>query len=650
MTNENEKILEKGTEEKKPINNTIKKTNNNKIKKNNYNAKKNVNNQSGENTKNQNTNKNPNNNDVNKKSRIIGAQKSQETKNQNANQKAVWQSRAGRGGKKKGKKLRIIPLGGLGEVGKNMTVIEYGSEIIVVDGGLMFPEDELLGIDLVIPDYTYLLQNKDKIKGFLITHGHEDHIGAMPYVLKDMDVPVYGSRLTLGLLKGKLQEQRINANLIEVTARQKISIGPFIIEFIRISHSIPDAFALAIHSPVGTIVIVSDFKMDMSPIDNELMDFGSFSRLGEKGVLLLLSDSTNVENEGFTPSERRVGESFDKILANAKGRVIITSFASNVHRIQQAIWSAEKNNRKVAIVGRGMQNVSKIANELGYLMIPKQLQIDIDDIGRYDAEEIMILTTGSQGEPLSGLTRMSQGEHRQVQIIPGDTVVVSASPIPGNERVISRTIDNLFRLGAHVIHERREGIHVSGHASREELKVLLNIVKPKFFMPIHGEYRMLVKHARLAQELGIPEKNTFIMENGNVLEVGRNEAYISGTVPSGRILIDGLGVGDVGNIVLKDRKLLSEGGIFIINIVVNKNNGKITLGPEIFSRGFIFEKEYEHIIEEAREKIISICARNEEQGKIDWNAARNQLRNNLGRFLFDQTGRRPIVLPIITEV
>jgi len=554
------------------------------------------------------------------------------------------------GTKSKETTLKIIPLGGMGEIGKNMTAIQYGNNIIVIDGGVMFPEDELLGIDMVMPDYTYLKDNKDILRAFLLTHGHEDHIGAMPYILKDLNMPVYSFRLTLGLLQGKLTEHKIKADLREVSPRQKVKIGPFEVEFIRVSHSIPDSMALAIHTPVGTILSVSDFKMDMSPIDGQLMDFGLLARLGEEGVLLLMMDSTNVEREGFTPSEKTVGDVLDGIFFEAKGRIILTSFASNIHRIQQALWSAQKSRRKVAVLGRSMQNVFAIATELGYLSIPENIIISIEEANNLPADQVLILTTGSQGEPLSGLTRMSTGAHKQVHIMPGDLVVISATPIPGNERLVGRTIDNLFRQGASVIHERSEGIHVSGHASKEELKMLFNIVKPKFFLPMHGEYRMLYKNALLAQEVGIPQENTFVIENGQVLEVSRRRCHVNGSVPCGRILIDGLGVGDVGNTVLKERKLLSEGGIIIVNIVLSsKKPGKILYGPEIFSRGFIFEKEYEHIIDEARKKVASICTK-EILSEGDLNVARAQIRSSLSRFLVDRTGRRPIVLPVLTEV
>ena len=547
-------------------------------------------------------------------------------------------------------KLKVIPLGGLGEVGKNMTIIQYGEQMIVVDCGVMFPSDELYGIDMVIPDYSYLVENKDKVLAYILSHGHEDHIGAMPYVLRDVEAPVYSSALALGLLKGKLDEHKVKARLNTVKARQTINIGPFKIEFIHVTHSIPDAFALAVHTPVGVILIASDFKFDLSPIDNELTDFGRLSSLGEKGVLLLMSDSTNVEKKGFTPSEKTVGETFHNIFRNAEGRIFVTSFASNVHRVQQAIWAAAQYGRKVAVTGRGMQNMTAIATELGYLDLPKDLYIDIDKVNSLPANKVCIITTGSQGEPLAGLTRMANGEHRQVQIRDGDTVILSASPIPGNERMVGRNIDNLLRLGAIVIHESGDNVHVSGHASREELKMMLTMTKPKFFMPIHGEYRMLVKHARLAQSLGIPEQNTFVLENGQVLEIGRNRGRVISSVPSGRVLIDGLGVGDVGNTVLKERRILSESGILLVHLVfTKKNGGKILLGPEIFSRGFIFEKEYEHIIDEIKEKVAGLCT---EQKLADGNTHDlvNQVRSTLARFLVERTGRRPVILPIITEV
>ena len=549
-------------------------------------------------------------------------------------------------------KLRVIPLGGLGEVGKNMMLIEYGDDIIVVDGGLSFPEEGMYGIDLVIPDHSYLIENKDKVRAYLLTHGHEDHIGGMPYILPNAPAPVYGLPLTLGLLQGKLNEHRLTAEMHAVAPREELTIGHFRVEFIRVTHSIPDSMGLAVHTPVGTILIISDFKMDMSPIDGKLMDFGRISALGEKGVLLLMSDSTNVEREGFSDSERSVGYNLDKIFFNAKGRIILTSFASHVHRVQQAIWAAHRTGRKVAVCGRGMQNMVNVAARMGYLEIPDKTLIDVEDIGSYPANRVVIITTGSQGEPLSGLTRMASGEHKQVQIMAGDTVVISATPIPGNERTVARTVDNLFRLGANVIHERSQGIHVSGHACREELKVLLNMVQPRFFMPIHGEYRMLYKHALLAQSIGMQPENTIVMENGQVLELARRSYRVNSTVPAGRILIDGLGVGDVGSSVLRERRQLSEAGVIVINMVYTKAKGKtpkILCEPEIYTRGFIFEKDYEHIIVEIKEKVTAICTEERlRDGSL--HDLRNLVRSAVGKMVLERTGRRPVIMAALNEV
>lgn len=549
-------------------------------------------------------------------------------------------------------KLSIIPLGGLGEVGKNMTAFKYDNQIIVIDGGLAFPEDELLGIDLVIPDYTYLLENRDMVKGFFITHAHEDHIGALPYILKDLNVPVYGSRLTLGILQGKLKEHRLgDVKLREVNPRQTVTVGCFKIEFIRVTHSIPDSFAIAIHTPIGVVLHISDFKIDMSPVDGQYMDLGRIATFGEQGVLLLLADSTNVEKEGYTASETTVGDRLNKLFQNVDGRIILTTFASNIHRIQQAVWAAEKTNRKVAIVGRGMQNIGTVATELGYLHVPDGMMIDISEVNNYPDRNILILTTGSQGEPLSGLSRMATGEHRQVQIMEGDTVIISATPIPGNEKGVARTIDNLTRLGANVIYGRDQKIHVSGHASQEELKIILNMVKPKFFLPVHGEYRMLEQHAKLAHaSLDMPMENCFVMENGQVLEIDQKHGKINGRVQAGRILIDGLGVGDVGSAVLKDRKQLSQDGIVILIIKINGQTGKMVGSPDMISRGFIFVKEHERLMEEARAKIGTIMSKFEGEGTFDFVGCKNNLRNNLGKFFFDRIQRRPIVEPIIIRL
>ncbi len=549
-------------------------------------------------------------------------------------------------------KLRIIPLGGLGEVGKNMMLIQYGADILVVDGGLSFPDGDMYGVDLVIPDYSYLIENKENVRAFVLTHGHEDHIGAMPYILNDVEAPVYGAALTLGLLQGKLDEHQVRADLRVVSDRQEIQIGPFKIEFIRLTHSIPDTMGVAIHTPVGTLLFISDFKMDMSPIDGKLMDFGRISAFGEKGVLLLMSDSTNAEVDGFTSSERTVGAKLEKLFMDTDGRIILTSFASHVHRIQQAIWAAQRNGRKVAVCGRGMQNMVNVAGGLGYLEFPDNCLIDIDRINDYPDSKVCIITTGSQGEILSGLSRMASGEHRQVQIRPGDTVIISATPIPGNELTVSRLVDNLFRHGARVIYERSRGIHVSGHANREELKVLLNLVKPRFFLPVHGEYRMLFKHAQLAQEVGMSPYDTIVLENGQILEMNRRKYRINGTVPSGRVFVDGLGVGDVGASVLRERRQLSEGGVIVVSMVYSKNKGaepKILLGPEITTRGFIFEKEYEHIIGEMKDRVEAL-ATPERLANGNLHDLRNQIRSMLNRFVMERTRRRPVIVTVIDEI
>jgi len=550
------------------------------------------------------------------------------------------------------KKLSLIPLGGLGEIGKNMMAVRYDKEIMVIDAGLSFPEEELLGIDIVIPDITFLIENKDMIKGIVLTHGHEDHIGALPYVLKEINVPVYGTRLTLGLVQEKLKENNIgNVKLMTVHPKDKIKLGKhFNVEFFKVSHSIPDAVGLAVHTPVGTILHAADFKFDQTPVDGEVTDFATIAEYGKKGVLVLLSDSTNVERPGYTPSERAVGESFDEIFRNATGRIIVASFASNVHRIQQVINAAYKYNRKVAIVGRSMVNVATIAQETGYLTIPENVLLSIDEIFSYPSERITILTTGSQGEPMSALTRMAMSDHRRVKITPGDTVIISAHPIPGNEKLVAKTINQLFYLGAEVIHESESSIHVSGHASQEELKLMINLVKPKFFVPVHGEYRHLVKHAKLASQLGIPKGNIFVAENGQVLEFNAKKGAINGRVTSGRVLIDGLGVGDVGNIVLRDRKQLSQDGIFIIVVTIDKEANLVVAGPDVISRGFVYVRESEKLMEESREKVKIVLDNCFEKGITDWSTIKSQIRDTLGKYLYEKTKRRPMLIPIIMEV
>ena len=548
-------------------------------------------------------------------------------------------------------KLQIIPLGGLGEIGKNMTVIRVDDEILLIDSGLMFPDEDMLGIDLVIPDISYLLENRDMVKAIVLTHGHEDHIGALPYVLKQLNVPGYGTRLTLGILEGRLKENNVDSsNLHPVMQGDIINVGCFSVGFIRVNHSIPDAVGLSIKTPVGMIVHTGDFKLDYTPIDGKMTDFRRFSDLGNKGVLVMMADSTNAEREGHTPSESTVGAAFDKAFHNAKQRIIIATFSSNVHRIQQVINTACRYKRKVAVLGRSMVNVVNISLELGYINAPEGTIIDIDEINNYPMSQVVIITTGSQGEPMSALTRMAMSDHRKVGIVPGDTIIISATPIPGNEKLVSKTIDNLLKQGANVIYGRSNGIHVSGHASQEELKLMHNLVRPKFFIPVHGEYRMLVRHAKLAQELGMPKENIFIGENGQIMEFTRDKGTVAGKVTSGKVLVDGLGVGDVGNIVLRDRRQLSQDGILIIVVTMEKSTGRVVAGPDIVSRGFVYVRESEALMEEAREKVKLALDKCEEGKVTEWAAIKSNVRDALGRYLFDKTRRRPMILPIIMEI
>lgn len=548
-------------------------------------------------------------------------------------------------------KLQIIPLGGLGEIGKNMTVIRVDDEILVIDAGLMFPDEDMLGIDLVIPDISYLIENKDKIKAIVLTHGHEDHIGALPYVLKKINVPVYGTRLTLGILEGRLKENGVDSsNLHSVMQGDIINVGCFSVGFIRVNHSIPDAVGLSIKTPVGMIVHTGDFKLDYTPIDGKMTDFRRFSDLGNRGVLVLMADSTNSEREGHTPSERTVGAAFDRAFHNARGRIIVATFSSNVHRIQQVIDTAVRYKRHVAVLGRSMVNVVNISLELGYITAPEGTIVDIDEIHNYRMEQMVIITTGSQGEPMSALTRMSMSDHRKVGIVPGDTVIISATPIPGNEKLVSKTIDNLMKLGANVIYGRNQGIHVSGHASREELKLMHNLVRPKFFIPVHGEYHHLVQHARLARELGMPKENIFISENGQILEFTRDKGQVAGKVTAGMVMVDGLGVGDVGNIVLRDRRQLSQDGILIVIVTMNKQTHRVVSGPDIVSRGFVYVRESEALMDEATARVQQALDRCEDEKVKEWAAIKSNVRDALGRYLFEKTRRRPMILPIIMEV
>jgi ribonuclease J len=551
------------------------------------------------------------------------------------------------------KKLKIIPLGGLGEIGKNMTVFEYGEDLLIVDCGLAFPEEEMLGIDLVIPDISYLQKNKDKVRGVVLTHGHEDHIGGIPYLLKEMKVPIYGSRLTLGLLKNKFEEHGLNGCSISlhiVEAGERIKLGKFEVEFIRSNHSIPDPMALAIHTPLGVVVHTSDFKVDYTPIRGEPIDLARFAELGKKGVLLLLADSTNAEREGYTMSERTVGGALDGIFSKARGRILVATFSSNVHRVQQVVDAAVKHERKVSICGRSMVNVVNVAIELGYLNVPEGIMIDIETIHKYPENRITIITTGSQGEPMSALSRMSSSEHKQVEIIPGDLVIISATPIPGNEKLVSKVINELFRKGAEVIYEYLADIHVSGHACQEELKLIHSLVKPQFFMPVHGEFKHLKQHAKIAHQLGMPMDRIFISEIGRVLELSSDSAKFNGTVPSGNVLVDGLGVGDVGNVVLRDRRLLSQDGIIIVVLTLDSVTGNLVSGPDIVSRGFVYVRESENLMEEARLVVRDAILEQEGRKKSDWNQKKNIIKDVLKDHVYRKTRRRPVILPIIMEV
>lgn len=549
-------------------------------------------------------------------------------------------------------KIQIIPLGGLGEIGKNMTVIEYGNDMVLVDAGLAFPDDDMYGIDFVLPDFSYVLENRDKLVAILLTHGHEDHIGALPYLLKQVSVPVYGTRLTMGLVQGKIAEHgfTLHSHSRVVKTGEVIQLGSLSAEYVRISHSIPDAASIAIRTPLGTIFHTGDFKLDQTPVDGNPPDFARLAEIGDEGVLALLSDSTNAERPGFTGSETTVGRNLDAVIAAAKQRVLVASFASNVHRVQQVLNAAYKNGRKLAVVGRSMENVVAISQDLGYLQVPEGSIIDIDDLHRYPANQVVVMTTGSQGEPMSALTRMSTSEHKKVEIVAGDTVVFAATPIPGNEKAVSRTVNNLYRRGADVIYSSNYGVHVSGHAAQEELKLMLNLIRPKYFIPVHGEYRHLVHHAQLAHSLRIPRENTFILDNGSVLEITNNGISAAGRVTAGKVLVDGLGVGDVGNIVLRDRKQLAQDGVIIVVVGIDRDSNEVVAGPDLVSRGFVYVREADGLMDEAKVKIRETLLKCEEKKLTDWAVIKQSVRDVLGRYLFERTRRRPMILPIIMEV
>jgi ribonuclease J len=549
-------------------------------------------------------------------------------------------------------RIKIIPLGGINEIGKNLTVIEYKEEIIVIDCGLIFPDEEMFGIDIVIPDVSYLTKNVEKVKGIFLTHGHEDHIGALPYVLKELNVPVYGTKLTLGIVETKLKEHGLLSvvDLKRVNPKDIIKLDNISIEFIKTNHSIADSVAIAIHTPVGVILHTGDFKIDYTPIDGDVADLSRFAELGRKGVLLMMADSTNVERPGYTMSESTVGETFESIFANAKGRVIVATFASNIHRIQQIITASSKYGRKVSVSGRSMENIVAVATELGYLQFEKDTMIGIDAINKYPNDKITIITTGSQGEPMSALTRMATSEHKKVNIVDGDMVIISATPIPGNEKLVSRVVNQLFKKGAEVIYEALADVHVSGHACQEELKLMHTLVKPKFFIPVHGEYRHLKQHSELAVRLGMSPSNIILTNNGEVVEITRDSIRKNGTVVSGQVFVDGLGVGDVGNIVLRDRKHLSQDGILTVVVTIEKESGSVIAGPDIISRGFVYVRESEDLMEQARIVVKDALHDCEEKHITDWATMKSSIKDSLRVFLYEKTKRKPMILPIIMEI
>ena len=548
--------------------------------------------------------------------------------------------------------LKIIPLGGLEEIGNNMTVFEYDNDIIVVDCGLEFPTDDMLGVDLVIPDVTYLERNIDRIKGLVITHGHEDHIGAIPYTLKKINIPIYATRLTMGLIENKLEEHKLlnGADLHVVEAGRTITLGKFKIEFIRSCHSIPDSVMLAITTPAGVVVHTGDFKIDYTPINSEAIDLGRIAEIGNNGVLALLSDSTNSERKGYTMSESTVGVVFKRLFLNCSKRIVVATFASNVHRIQQIVEAASENGRKIAICGRSMINTIEKAMELGYMDAPKNIFVDIDTIGNYPDDKLVIVTTGSQGETMSALTRMAAGEHKKVVITPNDLVIISATPIPGNEKSVGKVINDLMQIGAEVVYSSLEDIHVSGHACQEEQKLILALTRPKYFLPVHGEYRQLMAHMETAKRMGIPEENIFISRNGRVLELNEREAKLTGTIPAGKILVDGLGVGDVGNIVLRDRQHLAEDGLIVIVMTMDTSTGEIVAGPDVISRGFVFVRDSENLMDDIKRVIRQEVQIMESQGVTDWQTIKSTLKDHIRDYIFQKTKRNPMLIPIIMAV
>lgn len=551
------------------------------------------------------------------------------------------------------KPIKVSFLGGLNEVGKNMTLFEYGEDMFLVDCGLAFPDQDMLGVDLVLPDFTYVERNADRIRGIVITHGHEDHIGGLPYLLKVLNVPVYGTKLTVGLIQGKLREHGLlnSASLNVINPGDVITLGGFTVEAIHVNHSIPDALGLAIRCEGGTIVHTGDFKIDTTPIDGGMMDLGRLAEIGQEGVLCLMSDSTNAERPGFTESERKVGESFETLFRKAgNNRIIVATFSSNIHRVQQIMNVAASLGRKVALVGRSLENVVSISAELGYLNVPEGIVIDINMINRYPADKLVIITTGSQGEPMSALTRMAFSDHRKVEIHPNDYVIISATPIPGNEKTVSRVVNELMKLGADVVYEKMYEVHVSGHACQEELKMIMGIVKPKYFIPVHGELKHLRKHAGLALSMGIPKENILIADNGRVAEISKKALRCTSTVPAGRVFVDGYGVGDVGSVVLRDRKHLAQDGLVIVAVCIDRESGMIVSGPDVVTRGFVYVKESEKLINAAREVAVEAIEAQTDGGYFDWNSIKASIRDEISHLMYERTKRSPMILPVIMEV
>jgi ribonuclease J len=543
--------------------------------------------------------------------------------------------------------LRIVPLGGIGQIGKNMMVLEFDDQLLIIDCGLMFPESDMLGIDIVIPDMNYVFERKDRVRAIIVTHGHEDHIGGLPYLMREVQAPLYATRLTLGLIEVRLKEHHLldGSELYAITPQDVLDLDPFTVEFFRVCHSIPDGVGLGISTPIGLVVHSGDFKFDQTPVDGRLTDFAKLAELGGRGVLVLLSDSTNSETDGQTPSERVVGDTFEQVFARAEGRIIVATFASNISRIQQVVDTARKYGRQVGIVGRSMINYAKRAAELGYLDLSPDEMLTSQQMNSLPGNKVAIACTGSQGEPTSALVRMALGEHRHVNIRPGDSVIVSATPIPGNEELVNRTINNLFRAGAEVYHHERMQVHVSGHASREEHKLMLNLIRPRFFVPIHGEYRHLVHHARMAEEVGISPENIFVVESGTVLEFGPDWGRVNGQVTEGHVLVDGLGVGDVGNVVLRDRHLLSKDGFVVVVVAVDADSGKVVEGPDIITRGFVYIRESGDLIDDA-----TLCVLEALEHGLPRAAASAKIKDSLAEFFYEQTKRRPMILPVVMEV